>query len=261
MFRGLNRYQYALYRIIYAGAQSVPEGSITYQWDRMAEFLSQKLGEKLSGAQVHQMTIVLKDKGLIKGHFTFGYGMGMTPLVDIPEYVLTNDEELFPTATVSEKEASNLDRTSSSLPNKVFLVHGQNENIKHTVARVLGKLGLDVIILHEQPNKGRTIIKKFEDESDVAYAVVLMTKEDIGYKSGRENEAKARARQNVILELGYFIAKLSRSKVCALYEDGVEIPSDYLGVLYISLGDGDWKLKLAKELKAIGLNINLESIT
>ncbi len=250
-----------MYRIIYAATRSIPEGSITYEWETMADFLSQKLGEQITGAQVHQMTIVLKDRGFIKGDFTSRYGISMTPLIDIPEYVLTNREELFPSQRVSEKEASNLDRTSSSLPNKVFLVHGQNENIKHTVARVLGKLGLDVIILHEQPNKGRTIIKKFEDESDVAYAVVLMTKEDIGYKSGRENEAKARARQNVILELGYFIAKLSRSKVCALYEDGVEIPSDYLGVLYISLGDGDWKLKLAKELKAIGLNINLESIT
>ena len=53
---------------------------------------------------------------------------------------------------------------------KVFLVHGHDEAVKQSVARFLEKLNLEVIILHEQPNKGRTVIEKFEQHSDVGFA-------------------------------------------------------------------------------------------
>ena len=102
-------------------------------------------------------------------------------------------------------------------------------------ARFIEKLGLELIVLHEQPNKGRTIIEKFQDYSNVSYAVVLLTPDDRGgVASSKLEEQQPRARQNVIFELGYFIGKLSRKRVCALYIDGVEIPSDYSGVLFIT---------------------------
>ena len=64
---------------------------------------------------------------------------------------------------------------------RVFIVHGQNMGIKETVARFLEtRLSLPVTVLHEQPNQGRTIIEKFEDYSDVAFAVVLLTADDKG---------------------------------------------------------------------------------
>jgi predicted nucleotide-binding protein len=67
-----------------------------------------------------------------------------------------------------------------------------------------------------------------------------------------------RARQNVILELGFFLGRIDRKRVCALSEDGVEIPSDYDGVLFIPLdSSGAWKLDLAKEIKASGLPVDL----
>lgn len=145
---------------------------------------------------------------------------------------------------------------------KVFIVHGRNEAAREKAARLLEKLGLEPIILHEQPNRGRTIIEKFSDHSDVAYAVVLCTGDDIG---GLTNEGpekqKRRARQNVIFELGFFIGKLGRDRVCALYEKGVEIPSDYQGVVFILLDDaGAWKLSLGKEIKAAGLVIDMNKL-
>ena len=143
--------------------------------------------------------------------------------------------------------------------NTVFLVHGHDEAIIHETARLLERFGLDLIILREQPNSGRTIIEKFVDYSDVGFAVVLLTGDDRGgVKSLASGEHKLRARQNVILELGFFLGKLGRSRVCALYEEGVEIPSDYGGVLFLPLDRaGAWRLALARELKAAGLDIDM----
>jgi predicted nucleotide-binding protein len=62
----------------------------------------------------------------------------------------------------------------------------------------------------------------------------------------------------VIFELRYFIGRLGRRRVCALYERGVEIPSDYSGILYTELDEnGAWRLQLAKELKAADLPVDI----
>ena len=140
---------------------------------------------------------------------------------------------------------------SGPLKREVFLVHGHDEGTKQEVARALERLGLKPIILHEQPDAGRVILEKFEAHADVGYAVVLLTPDD-------ECGDKRRARQNVILELGYFLGKLGRRRVSVIYEEGVEIPSDYQGVLYTPLDPGTaWRFKLAREMKAAGLDIDL----
>jgi predicted nucleotide-binding protein len=68
---------------------------------------------------------------------------------------------------------------------------------------------------------------------------------------------RRRARQNVVLELGYFVGRLGRSNVAAIVETGIETPSDYSGVLYVPFDDSDgWRLRLVKELKAAGLDVD-----
>ncbi|MCH7772051.1 MAG: nucleotide-binding protein, partial [Bacteroidetes bacterium] len=119
--------------------------------------------------------------------------------------------------------------SSSPKTNKVFIVHGHNQGLKEAVARFIEKFDLEPIILHEKANEGRTIIEKFSDYSDVHFAVILLTHDDEGKEKGSTEETKPRARQNVILEMGFFLGKLGRARVCALYEEGVEIPSDYQG--------------------------------
>jgi predicted nucleotide-binding protein len=142
---------------------------------------------------------------------------------------------------------------------KIFLVHGHDIASLHETARFLEKLNQDVIILHEQPNQGKTIIEKFIDYSEVGFAVVFLTPDDRGGTISTSFEKQLlRARQNVIFELGYFIGKLGRNRVCALYSQGVEIPSDYSGVLFIEFDDrGAWRLALAREMKAAGFNIDM----
>ena len=141
---------------------------------------------------------------------------------------------------------------------KVFIVHGQDEAAKQDVARFLEKLGLEAIILHEQPNKGKTIIEKIEHYSNVGFGIVLYTPCDVGAKKGEENNLQSRARQNVVFEHGYLIGKLGREKVCALLKDNLEKPNDISGVVYIEMDKKrGWMLDLCKELKNAGYSVDM----
>jgi predicted nucleotide-binding protein len=140
----------------------------------------------------------------------------------------------------------------------VFIVHGRDEAPRDAVARFLTKLEMVPIILQEQASSGRTIIEKFEAAADVAFAVVLLTPDDIGGLNDTKNNLRPRARQNVIFELGYFAAALGRGRVVAMLKGEIEEPSDYRGVAYIALdAAGAWKLALGRELKQAGLNVDL----
>ena len=140
---------------------------------------------------------------------------------------------------------------------EVFIVHGRDDGAKETVARFLTSQGLNPVILHEQPNQGRTIIEKFEEYSKVGFAIVLLTPDDTGAARDELGQSQLRARQNVILELGFFLGKLGRHRTCALLKEDVEIPSDYRGVLYINMdGQGAWKSELARELREAGLDVD-----
>ncbi|WP_431050042.1 TIR domain-containing protein [Roseateles sp. L2-2] len=147
-------------------------------------------------------------------------------------------------------------------PSTVFLVHGHNQGIREMSARLLEKLGLKVIILNEQASQSDTIIEKLERYADVHFAVVLMTADDVGGRKQPDGQTlRDRARQNVVLELGYFMGKIGRKRVCVLYENGVELPSDYYGVVYIEIdGGGAWRYALAKELKSADLEVDLNKL-
>lgn len=149
------------------------------------------------------------------------------------------------------------------LPSKnVFIVHGWDEKPKLELARMLAKLGLNPIILSEQADKGKTIIEKLEQNSlDIGYAFVLLTPDDMAIPSSQNLSSahSSRARQNVILELGYFIGKLGRDRVCCLYNDDVELPSDIHGVVYKRFDKSveECFRSIAEELKAAGYKVRL----
>ena len=155
--------------------------------------------------------------------------------------------------------AAGLERYDMPLDNrKIFLVHGHDDETKNTVSKFLRSFGPEVIILHENANQGQTIIEKFEKHSDVVFAVVLSTPDDVGASASQPEKTRRRPRQNVILELGYFMGKLGRGRVCCLYVAGVELPSDYHGVLYVPYDEsGNWKKALVKELAAAGVRLEV----
>jgi Predicted nucleotide-binding protein containing TIR-like domain len=143
----------------------------------------------------------------------------------------------------------------------IFLVHGHDHGLLHQVVRVLERAtSREVIVLHEQANRGRTVLEKFEEHAQVAsFAVVLLTADDVGGAAGQK--MKPRGRQNVIFELGFFFGKLGRERVCVLLEDGVEQPSDMAGLVYVAAdAAGSWKYSLTRELHAAGIDVAFDRI-
>lgn len=161
-------------------------------------------------------------------------------------------------AEVVEPASVGDDAHSLADQSPVFIVHGHDEARKHELFRVLHDVtGTKPIILHEQPTGGRTIIEKLETyAAAAAFAVALLTSDDVG--GPRETQLLSpRARQNVVFEAGYFAGRLSRSRVVLLHEEGVELPSDLHGVVFISLdAAGAWKMKLTHELAGAGLRVD-----
>ena len=185
--------------------------------------------------------------------------------------IVSRDEQYTKDITdeILEEAQNSLDTAVSELKkeipiysnHKVFIVHGRDHNLLTQVENVLMKLGLDPIVLQEQANNGKTIIEKIEECTDVGFGIVLYTPCDEGRLKSEGGELKPRARQNVVLEHGYLMAKLGRERVCCLVSDDVEFPSDIQGVVYTSAKNvGQWKYKIAKELKAAGFSIDTSKL-
>jgi predicted nucleotide-binding protein len=141
----------------------------------------------------------------------------------------------------------------AELSDDIFIVHGRDEAAKEAVARVIARAGLNPVILHEQPNGGKTIIEKFEKHGSAAgFAVVIATPDDVGGLAAPTPSLNPRARQNVIGEMFWFAGRLGREKVCALVKGDIEMPT-VAGVVYTPMdGHGGWKAKLLQELNAAG---------
>jgi predicted nucleotide-binding protein len=147
-------------------------------------------------------------------------------------------------------------KPAGSTTHRVFIIHGHDTDRLQSVARFVEHLGLDVVIFHQDPR--RLVIEKPEHESRANFAIVLLTPDDVGAAADDQRNLRPRARQNVVMELGYFMAKLGRTNVCALLGEGVEIPNDYSGVIYIHLDRSEaWKLLLAREMKSAGLPVDI----
>lgn len=143
-------------------------------------------------------------------------------------------------------------------PKNVFIVHGHDNEAKLDLKNYLQNTLFDVVptILHEQPNRGRAIIEKFEGVSeDTDIAFVLLTPDDLGATKDGTEDDKRRARQNVIFEMGYFFGKLQRrfgrGQVVLCHKGPIELPGDIDGLLYIDVSGGAEKAseKFRNELK------------
>lgn len=162
--------------------------------------------------------------------------------------------------TEKESKSKKIDKS-----NKIFIVHGHDQALKNDLEIFLKNIGLRPIVLHRQSDKGLTIIEKLEENTNVGYAFVLITPDDIGYpveqfqKSEKEKNIEYRARQNVIFEFGYLVGKLGRSKVCCLYKQKTTIPTDLSGFIYKKVATSIEGIgyDLIKELKTAGYKIKI----
>lgn len=173
--------------------------------------------------------------------------------------------ELIPLNNASTSAAVPADESnqSSAKTKKVFVVHGHDEIVKTNLEVFLREIGLEPVVIHRQADEGLTIIEKFEKHSDVGYAFILLTPDEIACIKADESEddnarqKEFRARPNVIFEFGYFVGKLGRSRVCCLYTGDVSLPSDVSGMIYKKFTNGieEVAYSIIKDLKASGYAI------
>jgi predicted nucleotide-binding protein len=182
-------------------------------------------------------------------------------------YKLNNLKSLLAKADLLRSDISDNSSITTNSKNisinksEVFIVHGHDELAKTKTARFIERLGLRPIILHEQTSSGKTIIEKIEEYTNVGFGIVLYTPCDVGCKKGNEENLQNRARQNVVFEHGYLIGKIGRNNVCALVKGTIEVPNDISGVVYIKMDeDESWHIKIAKELRSSGYEIDMNKL-
>lgn len=147
-------------------------------------------------------------------------------------------------------------------PDRIFIVHGRDVRRRVAVTRFLRGLGKEAIVLDELPSGGMTIVEKFEHHSTgVSYAVVLLTPDDIGGLGDGTAEVRQRARQNVIFELGFFIGRLGRGRVCLMCTPAIELPSDLHGVVYVPIDDDNqWGWALIHEFLHAKIDLDVARV-
>jgi len=157
-------------------------------------------------------------------------------------------------------EAEPADRHEYS--NRVFIVYGHDTQAREQLELLLRRLKLEPVVLQNVPSAGQTIIEKLEACSNVTFACVLLTPDDEGHMAGQPEKKRPRARQNVVLELGMFLAKLGRKRVAILHKGDVELPSDIHGLLYIPFRErvDEIKERVAAELQEAGFQINIKDL-
>ncbi len=165
------------------------------------------------------------------------------------------------TADIENWETSGSASSSASLKT-VFIVYGHDLDARNDLELLIRRMGLEPVILGSLPCAGDTLIEKLEqyltERGKVAYACVLLTPDDEGYRFGKPDEKLSRARQNVVLELGMVLSQLGRKRVAILLKKGIEKPSDIGGLIYIEFENKvtEAKAKLFQELLNAGFTPN-----
>lgn len=126
----------------------------------------------------------------------------------------------------------------------VFVIHGRDTVTRDRIVAILSGLRLIPIVLEREATSGRTIIELVEQFSEVNYAVAIMTADDVGALADATDSLASRARQNVIFEIGYVMARLGRARVMMMRED-VEMPSDLSGIRWVDISCSDEEIRTA----------------
>lgn len=117
--------------------------------------------------------------------------------------------------------------------NRVFVTHGRSSDWREVQSHIERDVELATMELAQEPNSGMTVIEKLIDgASRCDSAVIVMTGDDL------TSDGQPRSRENVMHEIGYFQGKYGRAKVCLLHEEGVSIPTNLSGVVYIAYPKG-----------------------
>ncbi len=190
------------------------------------------------------------------------------------EEVGLDERRLANFATASSEESASTSQPISDnekeSPRSAFVVHGHDENMLNSVCSFLSDVGVDPVVLRNEASEHTTLIQKFMDHGKKAkFAIILISADDIGAglfqyddPNVSDRALQFRARQNVILELGFFYGMLSFQHVFVLEKNpqrnfpNFERPSDLDGMLFHSFDEGAiWRECLTEKLVKRGFKL------
>jgi predicted nucleotide-binding protein len=142
----------------------------------------------------------------------------------------------------------------------ILFLHGRDETARQTVSRYFEAIGVAPLVLREATvgdaaSAGEELARL---AAQAKFAVVLLTPDEVGYPAGQPGEKRSRPAQTLVLELGYIAAKLGTDKVLVLTQGNLDIPTNVLGINIVVIDNHEgWKMRLARELRSAGFQIDL----
>lgn len=245
----------------YGGDYTPCGGDDTPEWltwkTRVENIIDERAGPQSPARKVRVQAWKVRTNGNGKDQFAKQQNMYLQSLQLLLDALADDRFGELATAAAPQKAAA--------LSNKIFVVHGHDNALKTDVEQFLHSIGLEPVVLHRQVDCGMTVIEKFEEHSDVGFAIVLLTPDEVSYLAAQESVEESlrvkesRARPNVIFEFGYFVGKLGRNRVCCLHRGNVALPSDLSGLIYKKLGEtlDSQGLAIIRELKAAGYSVRI----
>lgn len=155
-------------------------------------------------------------------------------------------------------------------PDSVFVVHGHDQTALSEMEAYLTARGVKSVILSKLGGATQSLLQKFlQTAADARFAIVILSADDLGAsrtqydaEDGGKHALQFRARQNVILELGFFYGLLGWENVFVLSKPpdkvfpNFERPSDIAGAVFESMdAAGNWRASLAGKLTQAGFRL------
>ena len=151
-------------------------------------------------------------------------------------------------------------RTSNG--GRVCITYGKDHIMNRQVVSVIREIGIDPVVMQDKNNLKKPLAQFLTENPDIAFVIAILSADDWVYpKKGKPKEALLYATQQVVFHLGYWIGKLGRNRVFALYYDqrSFRWPTEHFDVIYTPLDDRDaWKKELVRRIKESGIEIQKE---
>lgn len=160
--------------------------------------------------------------------------------------------------STSQETSQRVDSMKKTNERKVLVIPGPDEDRKKAVVFFLKKLDLEPLLVEGADGQGTDLSEKYGMYAEAAFAVILLTADDMAFPEGKLEKPKPRPPQDVIFELGFLMGLLHPHSGCVLYEKRLDLPSACKGIGLIPYDTGGlWKLLLAREMKMAKVDVDL----
>ena len=172
------------------------------------------------------------------------------------------EEEAITAAEVKPLGEMKFDSKGLKENGRVCITYGRDQIMNKQVVSLIRELGIDPLVMQDKNNATKPVAQFFTEHPDISFAIAILSADDWVYpKTGKPGNALMYADQGVIFHLGFWIGRLSRNHVFALYYDQKSFrwPTEHFDVIYTPLDKNDaWKKELINRLKASGIKLITE---